>query len=40
MLIGTGNYDVNELWYEYEGKKKSDRAAVTGGMDEAMAVEA
>lgn len=37
-----GNYDVNDLWYEYEGKKKSDREAVTGPRDlgEVMAIEA
>ncbi|ODN76912.1 proteasome subunit beta type-5 [Cryptococcus amylolentus CBS 6039] len=24
-----GNYDINELWYEYEGKKKAAREATT-----------
>ncbi|TYJ59059.1 proteasome subunit beta type-5 [Cryptococcus floricola] len=24
-----GNYDINELWYEYEGKKKAAREAAT-----------
>ena len=35
----VGNYDVNELWYEYEAKKKSDRAEVKGPGEELMAVE-
>ncbi|OXG80318.1 proteasome component PRE2 [Cryptococcus neoformans var. grubii Br795] len=32
-----GNYDINELWYEYEGKKKAAREAAAGSP---MAVEA
>ena len=36
--VSAGNYDVNELWYEYEAKKKSDRAVKV--TEEAMAVEA
>lgn len=33
----AGNYDINELWYEYEGKKKAAREAAAGSP---MAVEA
>lgn len=33
----SGNYDINELWYEYEGKKKAARQAAVGSP---MAVEA
>lgn len=33
----AGNYDINELWYEYEGKKKVARQAAVGSP---MAVEA
>ncbi|WVR09043.1 hypothetical protein IAU60_006103 [Kwoniella sp. DSM 27419] len=34
-----GNYDVNELWYEYEAKKKADRQAPEAPAASPMAVE-
>ena len=38
--LTTGNYDVNELWYEYEEKKKAARAAAPPAAPSPMAVEA
>ena len=33
-LTSSGNYDISELWYEYEAKKKADREAKSGGSGE------
>jgi phosphatidylethanolamine-binding protein (PEBP) family uncharacterized protein len=36
---GVANYDVNELWYEYEAKKKAGASQAQAQKDEGMAVE-